>query len=153
MTKTRRLTESRSELTDDRRTPTKDRPAPLVLVAEDDPALRELVASALRRDAYEVEEARNGVELVEQLGTLWLEQRIPALIIADVRMPRLGGLDVLAGLRRPEGTIPFLVITAFGSREMRQEARVLGAAAVLDKPFRMSTLRSMVADLTGKVRT
>jgi CheY-like chemotaxis protein len=124
----------------------------VVLLAEDDASMRELVASSLRKGGYAVVEATDGADLVEQLGSLWIEDRIPDAIVTDVRMPRLNGLDFLAGLRRPKWTIPVVVITAFGDRALHEEALRLGAAAVLDKPFRMAALRSTLESVLPKVQ-
>lgn len=124
----------------------------LVVVAEDDTSMRELVAASLRRDGYEVVEATDGADLLEQLGSMWLDQQMPDLIVTDVRMPRCSGLDFLAGLREPEFKIPVIVITAFGDRALHKEALELGAVAVLDKPFRISLLRSVIAETLKGVK-
>ena len=68
------------------------------------------------------------------------------VIVSDIRMPGVTGLSVLAGLRGIEGTPPIILISAFGDEETHAEARELGAAALLDKPFEMSDLLDRVRD-------
>jgi DNA-binding response OmpR family regulator len=115
-----------------------------VLIAEDDADMRKLLAERLRREGFEVLEARDGRELVELIAAQVLGgsgDRPPIdLVISDVRMPGMSGLDALASLRRHDWGTPFIVITAFGDADTHAEARRLGAAAVFDKPFDVDDL-------------
>ena len=113
-----------------------------ILVAEDDIAMRRLVAHALRSTGYRVVEAADGAEVLERIeSTIWRDRRdLIGAIVADMNMPALTGLDVLAALRCAEVDTPFILITAFGDATIRREARSLGAAAVLDKPFDLGRL-------------
>jgi DNA-binding NtrC family response regulator len=70
--------------------------------------------------------------------------RPPDVLVSDVRMPGLGGLDVLRGLRHCEWANPVILITAFGDEATHLEAVRLGAAAVLDKPFDVDDLRAIL---------
>ena len=119
-----------------------------VLVAEDDPAMRDLIATVLRDDGYSVVAACDGSELLDRVGELAERQQAGteaiALIISDIRMPGLTGLDVLAALRCARWRTPVILITAFGSDESHSEAYQLGAVAVLDKPFSLERLRALV---------
>lgn len=123
--------------------------APRALLAEDDPEMRALVAAVLRRDGYRVLEARNGVELASLVQSEVLQPTlgVPAdILIADVVMPGRTGLDVLTWLRSRDWATPVVLVTAFGSAELHDEARRLGAA-VLDKPFELEELRRLVRRL------
>lgn len=123
--------------------------APRAVLAEDDPEMRALVRAVLQRDGYEVMEARNGPELAMLVRSEVLQPRmgLPAdLIITDVVMPGRTGLDVLAWLRSCDWATPVVLVTAFGSAELHEEARRLGAA-VLDKPFDLEELRRLVRSL------
>ena len=121
--------------------------APVILAAEDDPAFRRLLVSMLEQTGYRVQEARNGMEVLDRLGPVEPASgdTPPDLLITDVRMPGLSGLRLLAALRQTGRTIPVVVITAFGSPETHATARALGAAAVFDKPFDLGDLRREVA--------
>ena len=116
-----------------------------VLLAEDDTTLRCLIASALRADGYEVLEAGDGIELLANVESTVAARRTrpdDVLIVADVQMPGLSGLDVLAILRCAFWAAPVILITGFGDEETHAEARELGATAVFDKPFDLDALRS-----------
>jgi CheY-like chemotaxis protein len=118
-----------------------------VLLAEDDHSFRGLVASTLRDDGYEVLEARDGVELLAHVEAILAGRRAqdaPFVVVTDVEMPQLGGLDVLTILRCAFASTPVILITAFGDRETHAEAQELGVIAVLDKPFPLDVLRAAV---------
>lgn len=115
--------------------------------------MRRFIAGVLRRDGYEVVEAQNGDELFD---TLMAQLRSPSLaqpielIISDLRMPGLTGLQVLHELRSSDWATPFILITAFGGNELRDQAVREGATAVLDKPFDMDALRAAVVSSVGR---
>lgn len=121
-----------------------------VLVAEDDREMRNLICSTLREDGFEVLEARDGRELEDLLR--WMTPPSPRLpppdvVISDIRMPGPSGLDGLALLRQSTWSVPVIVITGFGDLATHDEARRLGAAIILDKPFDMDVLRTAVLAL------
>ncbi len=121
-----------------------------VLLAEDDADMRGLLASTLRKDGYEVIEAKDGVELLHLVEKEVLHSKNgPAvnLIISDMRMPGQTGIEVLTDLRKAKGATPFILITAFGDKGMHEEARRLGATAVFNKPFDFDDLRTAVINL------
>ena len=118
-----------------------------IMLAEDDRELRKVLALALRRDGYEVAEARDGNHLRSYLGALLYNkhQADPVdLIITDVRMPGPSGVEMLEWLREVVWSIPVIVITAFSDPVLHAEARRLGALAVLDKPFDVNELLALV---------
>jgi DNA-binding response OmpR family regulator len=118
---------------------------PVVLVGEDDPALSRVIAIALERDGFAVIAAHDGRELERRIERIvaGLDARGVDLVIADERMPMLGGLAVLSHLRRNDWAIPFILITGYCDGELRDEARRLGAVLVLDKPFDLEQLRAV----------
>ena len=122
---------------------------PRILLAEDDPAMRELLASSLRHDGYDVVEVKNGIELlkrIHQIGSSFLQGRPEPLdmVITDVRMPGFSGLEVLECLRDSDWKLPVIVITALGDAATHHRAHDLGATEVLDKPFDLDRLREIV---------
>ena len=118
-----------------------------VLVAEDDPDMRRLVATLLRMAGHKVIEATDGTDILDRMeSTVWSEHpELIDVIVSDVEMPGLSGLDVLAALRCSKRTTPVVLITAFGDDNVRAEARELGAVAVLDKPLDPDALKNAVA--------
>ena len=118
---------------------------PRILVADDDPDMRGLVASALRQGGYEVIEARTGMEVIDHIApTVWTRRDGFKAIVSDVRMPELTGLDLLAALRCTKLDTPVVLMTAFGDEDVRAEARSFGATAVLEKPFDLDELHAAV---------
>jgi DNA-binding NtrC family response regulator len=117
-----------------------------VLVAEDDADMRRLVVQALHDEGFHVLVASSGWELLEHIGTrMHARQGQPLdLIITDVRMGGVTGLEILAGLRESDWSTPVILMTAFGDAELHAEAARLGALAVLDKPFELDALRRLV---------
>jgi CheY-like chemotaxis protein len=101
-----------------------------ILVAEDQPDLRRLLGTALRRDGHEVVEARDGAELLEALASTLIEPVTAPfdLVVCEQTLPGMPGLNVLAGLRSRDHTTPFVLVTddpAIGRR-----AGQLGAAVI-----------------------
>ena len=119
-----------------------------VLLAEDDASLRQLLASVMRADGYEVIEVADGVQLLDAVERTLAKRDRPDgfLIVADIHMPGLTGLDVLAVLRCAYASTPVVLITAFPDQEARAEARDLGAVAMLAKPFSVDELRAVVLE-------
>ena len=124
---------------------------PRVLLAEDDPAARDLLADELRDAGYEVVECASGEALWERVKELVLEESAeppPDLIISDLRMPPgPSGLEVLALIRQTDWGTPFVLMTAFGDLLVHHEAARLGATRVLNKPFQPEELISVAVDL------
>lgn len=113
-----------------------------VLIAEDDSAIRRMMSSVLRADAFHVDEVADGGALVEQLASMLLETGRCAydLLVVDIRMPRIDGLQVLAGLQRAGWYPPVVVVTADSAA--RDRAMNLGARAVFEKPFDVDDFRT-----------
>jgi len=114
-----------------------------IVLAEDDSSLRELLASALERDGYEVVQATTGNELTDQIRRIAAGGERIDLVISDVRMPKMSGLAVLKLLRDAEFNMPVILITAFSDVWTRREAGEFGAV-LLDKPVQLRTLRDEV---------
>ena len=114
---------------------------PLVLLAEDDPDLSDLVAMMLEVDGVRVVAVGNGNDV---LPTLALER--PDLVLLDLTLPGKGGVEVVLELRAISD-VPVLLITGFGREHGIDQALAAGATDFLMKPFRPADLRSRVASL------
>lgn len=101
----------------------------MVLVADDDAALRRATAEYLRQQGWEVVEASNGLEVLHQVGVLR-----PWAVVLDLMMPRLEGLEALKWIRAFDPTIRVVVITGVEDPELHRQALALGAAQALQKP-------------------
>jgi DNA-binding response OmpR family regulator len=121
-----------------------------VLLAEDDGELRSLIAHALRGDGFDVVEVEDGKALVDSLAdALAADGALDGydLVVSDVRMPGFTAIDVLSAMRPFLTRTPVVLITAFGDPRTHERARLLGAAAVIDKPFDVDDLRIRLREL------
>jgi DNA-binding response OmpR family regulator len=115
---------------------------PCVVLAEDDREMRMLVATTLRRAGWDVLEAGDGMDLLDCVAWL-IEARddwADCVLVSDIRMPELDGLEVLERLRGLGWAGGIILITAFGDEATHAEARELGATMVIDKPFELDAL-------------
>lgn len=101
-----------------------------ILIVEDDRPLRDAIAMVLREEAYQIDEADNGLE-----GLYLAEQRIHDLIVLDIMLPGMDGLSVLHSLRAKGITLPILLLTARDSVEDRVLGLDAGADDYMIKPF------------------
>jgi two-component system response regulator PilR (NtrC family) len=121
--------------------PATDRRPPRILVVDDEQSMRELLAIVLRREGYEVLLAENGRTAIDLLG------REPVdLLISDIKMPDLSGVDVLRAAKKVDQDILGIMITAFASTETAVEAMRLGACDYLSKPFDIDLLKMKVRE-------
>ena len=119
---------------------------PVVLVAEDDAAMRTLLGRVLRTAGYDVLECRDGWELLDVMDASLPDTaraRVD-LVITDNRMPGITGLDLLALGQATRDFPPTILITAFGDVDTHAEARASGAVCVFDKPFDLDRLLDRV---------
>jgi len=111
----------------------------VLVLAEDDEDMRGLLAAHLRTLGCTVVEARDGIELLDQIDATARDsgrgQAAFAALVADNQMPGLLGLDVLAALGGARWEVPFILISALADEATCEEAQALGAAAVLAKPL------------------
>jgi CheY-like chemotaxis protein len=120
---------------------------PRIVIAEDDAEMRQSLLDALGEDDYELTEVDSGIALCELLRSAKRLSELPSLIISDVRMPGLNGLAVVQAVRSWGWRIPIVLITAYATEQMLNEAFQLGATALLCKPFELEDLRSAIACL------
>jgi two-component system response regulator PilR (NtrC family) len=111
-----------------------------VLVVDDERSMRELLSIVLKRDGYEVLVADDGARAIQMLK----KQRVD-ILITDIRMPQMGGVDVLREAKRIDPEIISIVMTAFASTDTAVEALRLGAADYVHKsPSAANELRLRV---------
>jgi len=115
-----------------------------ILVVDDNPDLRTYVSDILRRNGYQVHTARNGYE-----GFGFAQEIVPSLIVTDLMMPLVTGLEMIRMIRSEEKLkgIPIILLTAKVDEETRIESTEYGADAYLAKPFNDRELLAEVRNL------
>ena len=111
-----------------------------ILVVDDDMVVRRSLARVLEQEGHRVDEAASGADAVQML-----DSKRYALVILDLRMPRLGGLTVLQHVRNQQPQIAVLVMTSYPSLENAKESIQLGAFDFLPKPLDAEQIRKVVA--------
>ena len=122
----------------------------LIVVMEDDGGTRMLIASVLKRDGHEVLTAEDGAA-----GLALIQQRQPDLVISDIRMPGMDGLQMLATMRREPKLvlIPVILLTSLQERAHMRIGMTAGADDYITKPFRSTELRDAVSAQLRKRET
>ena len=110
-----------------------------ILIVDDDASQRRLIEFWLQEDGYRTVTAEDG-----KAGLRAFEQRAPALVITDVRMPGMSGLDLLGKIKGDNPDIPFILITAFATVDDAVEALKLGATDYILKPLKADEVKLSV---------
>jgi len=116
--------------------------ARMVLVVEDDDALRRIVVRHLERWGYLIREASDGGLAVEEIRA---EGPAPDVMLLDIMLPILSGLDVARVVRVEKPELPIVAYSAAFNDEMQADLRALGVSHMLDKPFRAEELRTILS--------
>ncbi|MBI4481687.1 MAG: response regulator [Acidobacteria bacterium] len=106
-----------------------------ILVVDDEKELCELLREFLAERGYEVETATDGISGLEAM-----ERRIPDVVLLDMRMPGLSGLEVLQQIRARHLPVQVIIMTASATSELREQAVALGVAAYLLKPMNLDEM-------------
>jgi DNA-binding response OmpR family regulator len=120
--------------------------APRVLLAEDDVRTRLSLSSVLRREGFDVIEAKDGAELVERLAsTAATSGDLVDIVIADLHGPPASGMDLLGRVRNVDWATPVILFVDVGDPVLDQDPERLGTTIVLARPFDVEQVRSTVA--------
>ena len=119
----------------------------IVMIVDDSQMVRKQDARTLIDAGFAVMEALDGVDALAQLSTA---KPGPALVVLDVNMPNMGGIEFLQRLRAIEGfsSLPVVMLTTEGQPRLMKEAKALGAKGWIVKPFRPEMLVAAVQKLT-----
>jgi YesN/AraC family two-component response regulator len=110
-----------------------------ILIVEDDYGSREFLYSLIKLEGFDVEMAVNGEEGLEKHASYH-----PDLIICDIQMPKMDGLEMLSHLRKDKSDTFFIITTAFGSEDYAIDALRLGANNYLKKPIDKKSLIGLI---------
>src|SRR3954467_6221078 len=109
------------------------------LIVDDVVDMAETIANELGAAGFETEIVDNGAAALERFG-----QEPADVVITDLRMKNVDGLDVLSGIKRADPTVPVIIMTAFGAIDSAVEAMRRGAFHYVTKPFQLESLRALV---------
>ena len=120
-----------------------------VLLVEDEEQLRRVMKDLLQREGYQVAEARDGIQALDEV-----DRFAPDVIILDLNLPGLDGYGVLSQLRSRPATreIPVMVLTAKGDEDNEVRVFELGADDFVTKPFRARSLTARLEAVLGRRR-
>jgi two-component system response regulator FlrC len=113
-----------------------------LLIVDDDQSMRAALYESLSSCGYEVETAENGVDALVKFG----EGRF-SVVVTDMRMPKMSGMDVLRGVKKISPQTPVILITAYGTVNTAVEAMKEGAAEFIMKPFSLDDLEFAVKNV------
>lgn len=115
-----------------------------IIVIDDESDTRVYLFELLRSEGYKVVTFENPYEALTRIHEIK-----PALVVLDVRMPQVNGIDFLPSIKTAVPDTPVLILTAYGNLDLFMEARSKGACEMLGKPFKAATLLKTVAKILG----
>ena len=116
-----------------------------ILVVEDRESLRRMLERALAQEGYKVSTSADGEQAASRLAKESFD-----LVLTDLKLPGMSGIDVLRASREAQPRLPVVVLTAFGTVGTAVEAMKLGAADFLEKPVEIEDLFQLVESLLGE---
>lgn len=118
-----------------------------ILIVDDSSMIRLVVTKAAKKEGYEVVEAADGKEGLEQL----LKHNDIALILSDINMPVMDGMEMVAKIKQDDNFkyIPIVMLTTERSNELKEKGKELGVKAWMVKPFNEATFIKAMMKLIG----
>lgn len=110
-----------------------------ILIVDDQYGIRVLLDEVFRKEGYQTYQASNGKQAIALA-----EERKPDLVILDMKIPGMDGLEILRRIKTLNKKIQVIMITAYGELDLIQEAMQLGALTHFTKPFDIDELRIRV---------
>lgn len=113
---------------------------PKILIVDDEPDVCEVIANFLSKRDYEVVIANNGKEALSKLST-----EKPSLILLDIRMPEMDGIECLRRIKELDKEVPVIMVTCVTNIDTAKKAMELGATDYLTKPLGYSALETAIS--------
>ncbi|MBT9252442.1 MAG: response regulator [Brockia lithotrophica] len=115
-----------------------------VMVVDDQVGIRALLAEVVKQEGFQVVLAGNAREALAKFS-----EGPPDLLLLDVKLPGMSGLELLRKIRDTHPHLPVVLMTAYGERDIEEEAKRLGVHAFLIKPFDIEHLRELLDRFRG----
>ena len=112
-----------------------------LLIVDDEPKIRAMLAECLSQEPLTIDTAASGEEALDKIA-----QAAPDVMILDVKMKGMSGLDVLRHVRASHPALTVLIITGFDDERVETDAAQLGALGVIHKPLVLATVRQTIRD-------
>jgi CheY-like chemotaxis protein len=120
-----------------------------ILVVDDDEVIRDSLTAFLISEGHACEAVADG-----RAALVYLERRTPDVVITDLSMPEMGGLQLVRELReKHEETLNIVIITAFARESEIRAAQALAPVCIIHKPLRAPRLRSVLESITAKEKS
>lgn len=116
-----------------------------ILVVDDERSMRDFLKILLTREGYKVHTAPNGTDALKTIA----DQAVD-LVITDIRMPSMGGLELLDRIRQSNAALPVIMITAFASPDDAVQAMKNGAYDYISKPFNVDEIKTVIRNATSQ---
>jgi len=113
-----------------------------ILIVDDQKGVRRLLEELFKKEGWEVRSAGDGLEAIQKV-----EELVPDLILMDVKMPNMNGLEATHEIMERNSGIPIIMMTAYGEIEVVKQALDAGVKRCISKPFDIMELRDMVNKL------
>jgi len=122
-----------------------------ILIADDEIELINSMAFTLKRKGFEISKATNGLSAFEQISETCKNNNPFDLIITDIQMPGLSGIELIKKIREAKITTPILVITGFESSKLKKNILQIGCSNYLEKPFNLNDFTERISILIGDI--
>ncbi len=113
-----------------------------ILIVDDQPGVRRFLYEAFNEEGYRVELASTGMEAINKASA-----RPPSIVLLDIKMPGMTGLDTLEELLKIIPDLPVIMMTAYGELDIITEARKKGVRCFINKPFDLIEVRYLIKGL------
>lgn len=117
-----------------------------ILVVDDQMGVRRLLYEAFREEGYDVDMAASGHEAIAKVT-----EAIPGLILMDMKMPGMNGLEALKEIKKINQAIAVIMMTAYGELEIVTQAMKLGVREYITKPFDLNELKLLVKQTLSEI--
>ena len=114
-----------------------------ILMVDDDPSTCEMIQDYFLTEGYDVHVANDGQEALEMV-----KANRPSVVIADYRMPKMNGIELLKEIRQSDKNLPVIIMTGFPD-EFQEEYDLQGPTVVIEKPPQMSSLEIIIKRLAS----
>lgn len=116
-----------------------------ILIVDDQKGVRRLLEELFKKEGWDVEVASDGKEAIGMV-----EERLPDIILMDVKMPNMNGLEASQAILQAHNHVPIIMMTAYGEIEVVKKALEAGVKKCIIKPFDIIVLRDMVNNLINE---